>query len=78
MDPLLVLVNMKAPSKLHLNLVHGWSLYIALKCGVYGKFFGSFIYIVLYIYKNYNFWCMHEVLCPNINLGLGTQYRILP
>lgn len=78
MDPLLVLVNLKVPSKRHLNLVHGWSLYIALKCELYGKCFISFIYIVLYIYKNYNFWCMHKVLCLNTNLGLGTQYKILP
>lgn len=35
----------------------------------------SFIYIYIWFY---NFWCMHKVLCVNINLGLGTWYKILP
>lgn len=37
------------------------------------KVFCSFIYI-----QKYNFWCIHKVLCLNIDLGLGTQYKIFP
>lgn len=54
--PLLLLVNMKVPAKKHLNIVHGCSAYIALKCGLYGNLFcGFFLYIYVYIYKKIQF-----------------------
>lgn len=51
--PLLLLVNVTIPAKRHLNIVHGCSLHIALKCGLYGMFFVVlyiYTYVVLYLY----------------------------